>query len=198
MKTNKTLLLVLFLIVTVTLRYSFLNKEYDNAYYHVREGIFNLAFISPFDDYYYNHNNLPKSLNELMDSLDCCDENQKTRFMNKFSDIISLKKDKSFLYLPIYDKECQRFNSYVLISRGIDGRFNNPYASMDTISLDDLLNKLKLYNKSCWFNSQEYSLCDSIISSRFNYKTRIFGKKDYLVYYYNFKFDNILNVTPCP
>lgn len=89
----------------------------------------------------------------------------------------SLNRCKHILcYVPLYNRETKKKESFILISAGIDGKLNSNYSRGDTIYDDEYLNKFEFYNL------KEYSERKSMEFSIWKY---LFGKKDYLVRYYN-------------
>ena len=89
----------------------------------------------------------------------------------------SLNKCGNILtYVPLYNRKNKKKESFILISAGIDGKLNTEYNVGDTIYDDEYLNKFNFYNTT------EYAGRKSLKFDLINY---IFGKKDYLVRYYN-------------
>jgi len=80
------------------------------------------------------------------------------------------------LYVPLYSRQTNKKESLVLISAGIDGKLNTQYNVGDTIYDDEYLDTFNFYNVQEYINRE---------SMKFNIWDYLFGKKDYLVRYYN-------------
>ncbi len=107
----------------------------------------------------------------------------------KFTDPFS-KHSKNLLYIPLYNKNNNLYEGYMLLSAGIDGKINATVE--DTVFMDDI-KRFKLYNPNQikWNETQDiYEFADDF--SLYNY---FCGKKDLLIGYKDGVKSFILNAT---
>ena len=88
-----------------------------------------------------------------------------------FTDSLNKNQD-ILLYIPLYNRDTKKKESFILISAGIDGKLNTKYTIGDTIYDDEYLNKFEFYNLKEYIERK---------SMKFNLWDYYFGNKDYLI-----------------
>lgn len=96
-----------------------------------------------------------------------------------YLDLLS-KKQQNLKYIPIYNSKNKKKEYILLLSSGVDGYFNNKIKKNDTIFIEDINSKLKLYNEFK-FMENTASIFPDFSENYFSYKNYFFGKKDYFI-----------------
>ena len=156
-------------------------NDYKKMYSVIREHYDMLIYLYPFELIYPEKNEFPGSLSEITSySIDSAFN--KNYFRDPLGD-----EDEKLIYFPLFDKSNNKFDSYMIVSRGIDGRFNNQFNTKDTVLKNEIFNRFNFYNEACWKDFEGYSTCDSILNGKFYIFKYLFGKKDYLIFYLDFE-----------
>lgn len=156
-------------------------NEYKKMYSVIRANFNMLVYLYPFELVYPEKNEFPRSLSEIP-SYSIDSSFNKNYFRDPLGD-----KNEKLIYFPLFDKLNNKFDSYMIVSRGIDGQLNNAFNSSDTVFKSEIFDKFNFYNELCWKDFENYSTCDSILNSKFNLIKYLFGKKDYLIFYLDFE-----------
>lgn len=100
------------------------------------------------------------------------------------TDIDPFSKDQEKLvYIPLYNQINKKREAFFIFSSGIDGKINNSICINDTFYINDIEKDFNFYNTVYPTNVCLYE--DT--SSHFSYIEYLFGRKDYLVEYFNCK-----------
>ena len=145
--------------------------------------VFN-CYTAIYDDYFSENFCYPKNMDEVENF-----SNKVNNPLYKFTDPFS-KHSKNLLYIPLYNKNNNLCEGYMLLSAGIDGKINATVE--DTVFMDDI-KRFKLYNPNQikWNETQDiYEFADDF--SLYNY---FCGKKDLLIGYKDGVKSFILNAT---
>lgn len=135
-----------------------------------------VQYASQISSYFpYSDFNLPNDLAVIAKKRYIKGVDQNSFFQLFFNDPLN-KEGGTVLYVPLYDRLTNKKEAFILISAGIDGVLNSAYNHSDTIYEKDFLKKFSFYNQSQYVERK---------SMKFNLWEYLFGKKDYLVWYYN-------------
>jgi hypothetical protein len=96
-----------------------------------------------------------------------------------FSDPFGRNHDTA-RYYPIYNRQTLKRLSFIILSCGIDGKFDNILSINDSLFEDNYLKKLKLYNPD---ENNQFGFVSC--SFKFNIDEYKHGDKDYLLFYCN-------------
>jgi len=180
-----TFLVIFLILIIISVNFYVIYNNYKKNYEILKDNVLCLQYMYPFDLLYDKNNyEFPKNLNNYFS-----DENIKVFINHNFKDLFS--KSELLIYYPLYNDSIGKFDTYIIVSRGIDRKLNNKFNYYDTISKYEIFKKFQFYNEQCWKNYNNYFLCDSLINSRFNLFNYLFGKKDYLVFIRDVSIDTL-------
>ncbi len=168
------LMSILFVIVLFFLLILRQKKQYEEMFNRINQrkvgGYYDIYYMQFFDDNF----ECPQNTNEIIDS---SFSKEDIKFL--FEDPLSRKKEL-IKYIPIHNRNNLNREGFVLLSSGIDGKFNHRNLLKDTLYIDNFYEKLNLYNNN--FNRKNIIESDTV---PFNCWQLLFGSKDYLIQYYN-------------
>lgn len=106
-------------------------------------------YARDYESYFVDYGEYPISYEQMVKSIyKSTEETFKEYYLDLlYTDFMSNQKQK-LIYYPVYDKTTKKRLSYVILSAGIDGKINNILSENDSLFIDDLSMKLKLYNQN--------------------------------------------------
>ncbi|MBN2260675.1 MAG: hypothetical protein JW702_09020 [Clostridiales bacterium] len=155
-----------------------MKTHFNKRISYIRLDILEINLVSPFVEFYREHNKLPDSYDDFSGGLVDSTWNKIKHHVTK--DYLS-KKDTSFIYYPLYNRNHKK-DAYIIVSAGIDGRINNDFNPDDTVYKDNFYKKYSFYNFTEDKLIQNRFDADTIYN-KFHLINFLFGKKDYLIYY---------------
>lgn len=189
----KKISIFIVLILSISLLiyfYSHLQNDYKNKVENVDRSriggnLLNVSnILSSFPHFNFN---LPDSLKSIA-KMHYKDKNKQDFFIyNLFNDPFVTQENSSLLYVPLYNRISNKKEAFILISAGVDGKLDSNFQKGDTIYEDSFFNEFKFYNEH-QYNKREYQ--------KFNIFSYLWGKKDYLVWYYNCHIQNMKKQMP--
>lgn len=197
---HKYVIIILSIIIVCIIVIVFFNIQKKNnktaiheMYFHSRIGSYEMYLA----DFFINNGRYPYSSKELIDSINNQHDIELGDF-NIFRQDLFSKKGELLRYYPLYDRKGNCV-SFLILSSGIDGKFNTPEVFFDTVYLDSWWNKIDVYNyfEDVLMRDHDEKIC--ILSNvydfpeinnypipypkvdKFNLWNYCFGRKDYVV-----------------
>jgi len=137
-------------------------------------------FQDPFVHYFFQHFQCPDKVKDIISHNDA----EYDRYLrSSLNDPLSRQNESIINYFPVFNPINLSREGFVILSTGIDGKFDNNKIIDDTLFTTDFIGKLKVYNADSF-----YKIGDTIERNdeiHFNILNYLFGHKDYLVEYIN-------------
>ena len=178
MKIKYSLFCVLIIILSVVSYIIYLMLDYRNNFSKIQDIKSKGIYPELVEKYFFQYSKCP-SKNEFTELLTM--KKQNDCFYTYYIDFFA-KRKKFINYFPIYKKKFIDPVSFVLISNGIDRKFNNQFLLNDSVSESEVFEKLNVYNHNIK-NFRNIFLPDTINFNLFDY---FWGEKDYLIHYFDF------------
>lgn len=171
---KKTILIILsvilgcFLLVFFTLKTHYNKRVKDIIEYRDMTGNYEVSFTDHYDKY----GEYPLTYDESIDSLlvGIEDDYLNIREYAKQYDPFSKKGSLQTMYIPLYDRESKKRESFIILSTGPDGKFDTHILPTDSVFID-----------SWWEKIPTYNYFESILENDYREKSRImfdvFGDK---------------------
>ncbi|MCD4695362.1 MAG: hypothetical protein K8S16_03890 [Bacteroidales bacterium] len=178
---KKTVLLLVIIIIIIGIGFIYnININYHRNFTKLQQKKTYNRIESPFYQYFLSYSECPNDLEDVIDFVSDKPIYYLT-FDTKMLDELS-NNNEYLRYFPLYNKTNQKREAFILLSAGIDGKINTHIAEKDTLFINDFMSKRLLYNEFDldWYNNFTF---DSI--TKFKLTNYFFGKKDYLLLYYN-------------
>ncbi len=172
----KRLFIVVFLLVIgIFVANKIIKEQYLDRYNELNYRKSRLIYSQVFVDYFYGNFECPINIEELMEFAE--GKPMYISALNSFRDPFLSDKGR-VQYIPLYNRNNQRREGYIIFSSGIDRELNNSLIIDDTVYFDQL-------NKNCFYNSTNWKPNEITMSIDSDYKLadRILGRKDLLLEY---------------
>lgn len=176
---KKISLVIIVLFIFSCKEYKNVETEYNtNLKYMIKENACNAQFFI-LQEYFNEYFELPNNPEETYKfcELDSNDSNFNIYVKLHFRDWFS-KDSLNIKYVPIYNRQNNKKEYILILSSGIDGYFDNEIKKDDTIYLDEINKKMKLYDKFSYEKRTSMIIPDST-EAHFSYWNYFFGKKDF-------------------
>lgn len=181
--------------------YFFLKQQYNKKMQVIHNEKYATLYEKEYTDYYVENKSYPKNIDELFEYRQAQFDHlldKKVFFMNEIGED-PFSKGNNIHYIPLYDRHSKQRISFILLSAGIDGDWDNCIQDTDTLYMDTWWTSLKIYNydevvlESDYnqkyknlvqlFNSSniDHYLPQRPIVHPFNLLDYISGKKDYVI-----------------
>ena len=142
-----------------------------------------IKYQQPITFYFLRYFKCPLELKSIDEpSIDDSDD-PSTLYKYYFQDFLQRNGDGYIRYYPLYNRDNNKREAYILLSAGIDGKVNNNFTYHDSLFISDFLDKINIYNPNSF-----YKVGDTINATKppeFSLFDYFFGRKDYLIEYIN-------------
>lgn len=100
-----------------------------------------------YSGFYDEYGEYPISLEQVMDSIKKSNQGVDPMEYIRQDEIDIFNKDKMPpMYVPLYNRNTNKIESFLLLSSGPDGRFNTVLTTSDTIHMDNWWEEIIVYN----------------------------------------------------